>query len=308
MATTLTTDVASFMLAGLSKYFTENWDTWANEYAQWTTVRGDPKLTGIYQQVGNLSAAEVMGENDPVGIETISQNYQTTITVDQIGRGLAVSLRAAKGDLYNLLGEGKMRELLRALKVKMEQISIKPWDDAFSVNQVDGVPMCSAVKPCADSGATYLTLATGALDAAAGAASIKTALQYMASQKNAQGDPFVAIADTFGTHAMNQVNTEALFGSALIPFQASTSGTQIQTKNTLPRLRPVYSHYTANSDNWFLWDSKIDHVVSQHLDNMASPMIETHKDPDTKATIADAVFFWGAASLPNPGIVGSSGA
>ena len=309
MATILTNDISRFILAGISKYFDDNFKTWPKEYDQWTTVLGSDQLTGKYENFGNLPKAKDMLENEAFAFHTANETYETTITSEQKGIGYAVSLLAQKGDLYGILNELKKMELMRSMLTKLELISIKPWDDAFSVNQVDGVPMCSNAKPCADSPDTFFTLATGALDATLGHSNVNTALKYMAQQKNSQGDPFVAVPDTLGTHAINQVSVEALLGSDLVPFMTST-GLNLQSKNTLPRMRAIYSHYISagNNDNWFVFDSKIPHVISQHLNNTPSPVVDVAENFQNKAAEATIHMFWGAASLPNPGVVGSSGA
>ena len=309
MATTLTNDISRFILAGISKYFDDNFKTWPKEYDQWTTVTGSDQLTGKYENFGNLPKAKAMLENESFAFHSANETYETTITCEEIGIGWAASLLAQKGDLYGILNDFKKMELMRSLLTKLELISIKPWDDAFSVNQVDGVPMCSAAKPCADSAETFYTLATGAFDATLGHANVNGALKYLAQQKNSQGDPFVAIADTFATHAINQVSAEALFGSAEVPFMTST-GLSLQTKNALPRMRVIYSHYMAatNNDNWFVYDSRVPHVISQYMNNTPSPVVDVAENFNNKAAEATIYHLWGAASLPNPGLVGSSGA
>lgn len=310
MATTISTDLSKFMIAGLDKYFSENWTIHPAEYKQWTKVRAFQKLVNYLQNMGNLAVAEEITENNPIPYDTLNESVQTSLTLKQYGQGVSFSWLAQKGDLYGVIDEGKMKELMNAMVRKLEALAIKPWDEAFDTNQADGAPMCSSTKPCLESGDTYITkLASGGtLDASGtGATNIKTALQYMAKQKNAMGQPFVAKANTIGTHAANQVSVEALFGSTLVPFVTSTAG-HLQTANTLPRMAPVYSHYLAQDDYWFIWDNDIDHVVSGHFADMPSPQTETEKDFDTKALKANVVYGFGVASLPNAGIVGSSGA
>lgn len=305
MATTLSNDISKFLLAGLNKYFTENWETWPTEYSLWTKVVSQDKLVGLYQNIGNIPSAEVIGEGNNIPFGVLSETVQTSLSLDEIGVGISFTLKATKGDLYSIVSDAQKMELMRALKDKMEQMSIKPYDDAFDVNQADGVPMCSLVKPCLDSGDTYLTkLNGGGIIGAAGAANIKTAIQYMSVQKNAQGRPFPARPDVIKTHAYNQMDVEAVFGSQLVPFTTAAT----QTQNTIPRMKAAYSHYIGQTDYWFLEDSRVDHVISAYKNDMPTPETAYQENFHNADKEARVVFLWGSVSLPNPAVVGSSGA
>jgi hypothetical protein len=187
----------------------------------------------------------------------------------------------------------------------LEEVGIKPWDDAFTVNLSNGVPACSGSIPCSDTtggtNVTYSNLATGALSYA----NIKAGLKLFPKAKNAQGYPVPTKPNKIKTHALNQMDIQEIFNSATFP----STTTDTSQKNVLPQLEPVFSNYITSTTAWFLEDDRPDrpHGICQYLNSCPSPESKMEEFEKTRSYGLSTGFFMGAGMLPNIGLVGSTG-
>jgi hypothetical protein len=306
-----TTDISRFLLAKFQRYYHPNWESHPKEYAMWNTMKGSDTLIGYYDTIGNLAAAAVMTDGADFDIGAIVQAYETSIESVQYGKGFGITLKAMKAaqNKSDVITASKVYALSKAMLVALEALGIKPWDDAFTVNLADGVPMCSNSHPCKDTvggtNETYDNLTTGSFYGSGGYDNLLAGLELFATMKDHQGKPVPSVPDTFKTHAFNQYQTKAVFESTLVPFEA----TQTNTKNILPGLKPVFSNYLTSKTAWWVEDTSPDrpHGIFQYLNSCPVPENHVDRDIDNGGYVATTAFFAGASAVPNVGIVGSTG-
>jgi phage major head subunit gpT-like protein len=116
-------------------------------------------------------------------------------------------------------------------------------DDAFTVNQYDGVPLCDDAHPNrGDVGGTQSNLATGALTDA----NLKSGLVLFRKQKDEAGKQIMSRAKKLVVHQAQQ------FNAATILQSTGQSGTANNDKNTVPNLELVELDFITSETAWFL--------------------------------------------------------
>lgn len=132
----------------------------------------------------------------------------------------------------------------RAGRNTVEQNSVSLLDNAFTVNQYDGFPLCSANHPYRKTGVSGVqtNLATGAITDV----NIKNGINLFNTLNDEAGKRIRMRPSKFITHANNQFEFATVFESSL------RAGTANNDKNTLPSLEFVGSTFMASETAWFL--------------------------------------------------------
>ena len=299
MAFMITDDIKRMIEVGQKEIFEENFNMFPIEYPNFTTEKKATKETETYDSMGNLKAAEVKPEGDSIQYGKVVQAYQTSITNETIANGYAHSLEAIKYDLYGVVNSIKAKELSRTMREKEEGEGIRMFDEAFTVNLADGVPLCSNSKPLKNvAGAFNDTLAT--------AGSItspdvhKAMFKMFVSFKNHQNGPMKSSPTNGMTHAYNMLDIEEIYGSQNKPGEISN------TKNVLPKLSWSYSNYLTSLTAFFMYDKRFEHALIQWF--MKTDFDTDEDRTNTKNVYLNAIAMYKGGALPNIGIVGNEGA
>lgn len=296
---TLKSDISRFIVAGVNDIFTKNWESYPVQHSTYTTAKKATKETMIYDSVGNLKPAVTMQESEAFQYGKVNQAYETRITVEQIGNGISYSLKGRKFDLYNTIDESKVKELAHTMRDIEEEKAADPWNDAFTVNLADGVPMCSNSKPLLHvPGQFNDTLTTGACTGASGYDNIKLGVKMFSRFKNHQNKPMKSYPDKILTHEVQMMDLEEILSAQKVAYEFSN------TPNKLPKLSPVYSRWLDSETAWFLIDSRFEHVLWLTHTGITMEWEENFQNKDLEGTIYELV---AAGALPNIGVVGSLG-
>lgn len=299
MAVTSLSDISRFIVAGVDDIFTANYEAYPTQYPQYTVARKATKETMIHDGIGNLAPAVEMQESEDFSYNKLTQTWQTTIKMKQIGNGFSVSLKARKFNLYDALDEGKIKELAHTIRDKEEEEAIEPWDDAFTVNQADGYPICSDTKPLYNTTATNDTLATGSCTGASGYDNIKAAVKLFSSMKNHQGKPKATYPNKIFTKDINMMDLEEVLDAKMKPFEQSN------TPQRLPKLTPIYTRWLTSDTAWFLLDDKYNPVIRYTHTGITQDTEEDFDNKDLKMTIYELLAT--GAIVATFGTVGSLG-
>ena len=299
MAYTVTSDISRMLEVGLKEVFTKNFDAFPLEYTNFVTEKSSNKQTEKYDSVGNLKKAGEKVEGDSISYGTIEQAYQTSIQNRTVANGFAVTMESLKYDLYSVLEGARAKELARTMRVAEEERAIKRFDEAFTVNLADGVPLCSNSKPLKNlPGSFNDTLATAS--SLTNPENHKSAIKQFSDFKNHRGGYMKTFPNKGLTHIQNMMDIEEIYGSDKKANEISN------TKNSLPKIKWDYSTYLADTNAWFLYDSAFEHVLFQWFEKT---MFEMDKDIiNTKNHYFNAIAIYETGVLPNIGIVGNQGA
>lgn len=302
-----TTMNSRFLLLAFNRWFRANWTKFPQQYKQWNTMIGCDALTGTYDSMGNLADAITMADGADFDIGGMSQAYQTSITAVQIGKGWGITYKNQKAaaNLSDLVPASKAYNVVKSMQNAIEILAITVWDNAFTVNLADGVPLCSNSHPCFDlvggTGLVWDNLETGALSYA----TLQAGLQLFATFKDHQGKPAPSMADVIKTHAWNQAAVKIILESSFVP-STSASASAI---NPTPNLRPVFSNYLTSKTAWFVEDSSPDrpHGICQYLNGVPEPENKVEYNYLNRDYIVTSAYFIGCNAVPNIGLVGSTG-
>jgi len=296
MAYTQLSQISRAIVLGVNDWFTANFDAYAVQYPQYTKTVNSTLETEKYDSMANLAPVSEIAEGANFDFGSVEQAYETQVKNTKFGGGIQFTVESLAYDKYQLLIEAKAKELMHIIRDKEEELGVKAYDEAFTVNLADGVPLCDNSHPLYNTSGTNDTLITGALTPD----NVKAASQQFAQFKNHQGKPMRAFPDQLMTHEFNMITVEEILNSRNKAYEMSN------TENRLPALRPAYSRYLTSTTAWFLRDTKFDHSVIQFYQGYRNKM-DWEEDFDNKNLKGTIYFLGNAAGLPRPGIVGSLG-
>ena len=297
MAYTMTSDISRMIVEGQKEIFTKNFESIPVEYTQFTTPKSSKKKTETYDSMGNLKAAGEKIEGGEIKYGKVDQAYQTSITNKTWANGYSVTLEATKFDLYGVINSIKAKELARTMRDLEEANAIVHFDNAFTTNLADGVPLCSNSKPLVNSASTNDTLAT--TSSLKVPENHKTMIKMFSAFKNHAGGKMKSYPDSGLTHVENMLDIEEIYGSDKKANEISN------TKNSLPKISWKYSTYLASTTAWFMMDSKFEHVLFQKF---MDTVFDSDEDKiSTKNMYLNAIAIYNTGCLANIGIVGNVG-
>jgi hypothetical protein len=209
-----------FMRNEVSNQHNETYQSFAGTTA-WTQKN---EMSNADEQTFNL-ADLIVTEHTPYGAEVImSREYIADQRYNEIM------------DLARDIGDGG--------RTRVEENCISVLDDAFTVNQYDGVPLFSASHPYRKTGLAGVqsNLATGALSDT----TVKAGINLFNTINDESGKRKVFNPSKLITHKDNQFTVATIFQSS------QRSGTANNDKNVLPDMEFCYSNYLASTTAWFL--------------------------------------------------------
>lgn len=302
MAVGLTADISRMVVLGNKEVFTGNFDTVPREYQGYTTAKTASKKTEYYDSMGNLAAGYEKTENMTLTYSKVVQAYQTSCAIKGWANGYAHSKESIMFDLFNVINSVKAKELARTMLDLEEARAIRHLDNAFATDTLaDGVYLCSATHPCKDASGTYNDTLLDAVTM--GPDAIKAGIQSFVDFKNHQGGPMVSFPDRFITHKWNMMTYEEIFGSPNQAYEMSN------TKNVIPRLKPVYLTRLTSKTAYFFEDSTYEHIIFQRFKGAALEFNNAeNKVTNPGDMYINAIDYYNTCVLPNIGIAGSAGA
>jgi len=297
MAYTQFSDVSRAAILGVTDFFTNNFESYPKQYPEFVTQVTSTLETEKHDSMGNIGGVVLKPEGSAIGFKSIEQAYETQIQNKTYANGISFTKESMVYDKYKVTAEAKAKELMRTMVEFEETLAITPYNNAFTVNLADAVPMCSDSKPLKNAAGQFNdTLVTGALTPD----NVKAGMIAFYRFKNHAGGPMRAWASKLMTHEVNMFTVEEILGSQNKAYELSN------TKNTLPKLRPVYSRYLTSETAWFLIDDNFDHVILQFYQGERNKM-DWEEDFDTKNLKGTITTIANSKGLPNIGIVGSLG-
>lgn len=301
MAYTITSDISRSIAAKQKEYFYNSYETWPVEYPALCTEMTGVKETETFDTMGNLGAAYVKTEGDPLTYKSIAQAYQTSVKSQTVGNGFAFTVESMKFDLNGCLDTAKSKELIRTMRDYEEQTVITRYDNAFATDTLsNGVFKCSDSVPCKDAPGTLNdTLATAS--SLSDPDNHQAMLQMFTQFKNHQGKPMPSYATDGMTHALNQFAIQEVYAPGKKPAETSN------TTNVLPGAGITwhYSHYLSDTNAWFMWDKKFIHAI---LVWWMKTQFTDEIDFDTKNLKLAAMAMFNSCMTTNVGFVGNVGA
>jgi len=280
-------------------------------YPQISTEIQEPKLIGLYDTLGDLTAAEVKAERDTISFDSIGQGYQTTITSQTISKGVDASREKLEYDLYKTVNRSFGAPMIRVMLQKKEKAIADLYNDGFATTTgADGVYIFSATHPLLSSAEHNNNLATGALTTD----NLIAGKNKFLDIKDQAGGQFDTRATTLLINDHMQYRAMQILESQLVAFELSN------TKNVANSLNPVrvvsnpYIDFTAGTGGaadtspWFLIDDSLEDAGAI-LQTKKSIWLETEWLKSSQVYRGMCFEMYGTGMIsPGYRVVGSTGA
>ena len=227
----------------IDEVFFEAWDEEPEEWSKFARDEKSNQHNETYQSYAGTTNWQVKNEMQNANQDTFQ--LADLIVTDHTPYGVEIILSREMIDdqKYDEVME-MTRDAGHAGRNTVEQNTVGLLDNAFSVNQYDGVPMISASHPYRKTGLSGVqsNLATGALNDT----NIKAGLNLFNELNDEAGKRIKMNPAKFITHKNNQWDVQTVFNSTL------RSGTGNNDKNVLPDLEFVFSTFMESKTAWFL--------------------------------------------------------
>lgn len=227
----------------IDETFFEAWDEEPEEWSKFLRDEKSNQHNETYQSYAGTANWQQKNEMQNANQDTFELADLIVTEHTPYGVEIIMSREMIDDSKYDEVME-MTRDAGHAGRNTVEANSALVLDNAFTVNEYDGVPLCSASHPYRKTGVagTQSNLATGALSDT----NIKTGLNLFNSLNDEAGKRIRMRADKLITHANNQWDVATIFNSSL------RSGTGNNDKNVLPNLEFVFSTFMTSETSWFL--------------------------------------------------------
>jgi hypothetical protein len=227
----------------IDETFFEAWDEEPEEWPKYLRNETSNQHNETYQSYAGISNWKPKAEMQNAQQDTF--NLADLIVTEHTPFGVEVVLSR------EMIADSKYDEVMEmtrdaghAGRNTVEENSATVLDNAFTVDQYDGEPMCSASHPYRKTGVSGVqtNLASGALSDT----NIKAGINLFNSLNDEAVKRIRMRPNKLITHANNQWDVATIFESSL------RSGTANNDKNVLPSMEFVYSTFMASQTAWFL--------------------------------------------------------
>lgn len=246
--THISSDWGDLLLPGLRDVFYNTYNEMPTEFSKIFKVKDSKQASEKELGMGAMQAwGERVNETDNVAYQKIGEGLLRTYTHKEFASGFAVGKRLYEDELYGVIN-GMAEDLGRAGRTKVETDAAGLFNDAFTTNLYDSVPLISASHPYeGGKSGTQSNLVEGALSDT----TLKQAITKMRGLNDNGGKKIVFTPDTL-------IVPPALEWLAMELTQSTNKpGTADNDINTLSgKLKVMVYDYLTDDDAWFVVDSK----------------------------------------------------
>ena len=241
-----TSQFQNLYLKKIDKTFFEAWDEESEQWSRYLKAETSSQNAEVTQ---NFAGIAKWSKKDELANPT-EQKFKLGDIITTTHQPFAVTVvmsREQVDDSKYKEVEGMTRDAGHAGRETLESECIGVLDNAFTVNQYDGVPLCSDSHPNrGDAGGVQDNLHSGALSDA----TLKTGLTLFRQQKDESGKQILARPKKLIIHQSKQFLAATILQSTL------QSGTPNNDKNVLPALEIVDLDFMSSTTAWFLQGSR----------------------------------------------------
>lgn len=227
----------------LDRVFFESWDRVEEQWPKFLQNEKGDSNNHTTQIIAGIDSWTKRGaENVNATEKKIVQGPLNMKTYDAFDIEVVMSREQINDEKYGEV-EKMVKDAGAAGRDTVERDCASVLDDAFTVNQYDGKPLCSATHPnFGEQGGTQSNLMTGALTDA----NLRLGLTLFREQKDEAGKQIQARPKKLIIRQNQQ------FDAAVILHSTQVSGTDHNDKNPLPILQIVDLDFIESSTAWFI--------------------------------------------------------
>lgn len=200
--------------------------------------------TQTTEQTG-VGVASLIPEGGSMVYDDIAQGNQKTFTFAKYGIGVKVTEEMIEDDKWDQVSD-IYRSLGASIHHIRQQLFFDNYNNGFSVNGYDGVPLFSTAHPLVKAGGTQAN--TFSVQADLSDASLKDALTVIANWLTHEG------LKTYYQAKDLLVSTAGIYDAKILTNSDYRPGTANNDTNVLKdyNIKPTYSPYLSDTDAWFL--------------------------------------------------------
>lgn len=289
----ITKDNENLYLKKIDTVFFESYDEEPEQWSKYLNDKNSDQYAEIVQRMVGLGKWEEKAEMQNATEDRYRLGDLITTTHKPFGKQVVMSREQVKDQKYGEI-EDMSRDSGHAARETVEAECVKVLDDAFTVNQYDGKPLCDDAHPYKNSSSTWDNKLTGGLTDA----NLRSGLVLFRKQKDEAQKQIMQRPSKLITHQANQ------FAAAVILQSAQVSGTANNDKNPLPTLEIVELDFLASETAWFLQGKR--HRL-QHYWREAVEWLREEKMRDNGSWVWNGYFRHSTAVEDSRGIIGSAG-
>lgn len=163
--------IAKELLPGLNAVFGIEYGSVEDEHKPLYEIESSDRAFEEEVLFTGFGAAPTKGEGAAVVYDDASESYTSRYTNETVALAFAVTEEAMEDNLYDTFAKLRAKGLARAMGSTKQQKAADLYNNGFTTNQGDGVPMFSAAHPVTGTGTvtnitTAAAIAEGTIEAA----------------------------------------------------------------------------------------------------------------------------------------------
>ena len=163
--------IAKELLPGLNAVFGIEYGSVDDEFKPLYEIESSDRAFEEEVLFTGFGAAPTKGEGAAVVYDDASESYTSRYTNETVALAFAVTEEAMEDNLYDTFAKLRAKGLARAMASTKQQKAADLYNNGFTTNQGDGVPMFSAAHPVTGTGTvtnitTAAAIAEGTIEAA----------------------------------------------------------------------------------------------------------------------------------------------
>ena len=163
--------IAKELLPGLNAVFGIEYGSGEDEHKPLYEIESSDRAFEEEVLFTGFGAAPTKGEGAAVVYDDASESYTSRYTNETVALAFAVTEEAMEDNLYDTFAKLRAKGLARAMASTKQQKAADLYNNGFTTNQGDGVPMFSAAHPVTGTGTvtnitTAAAIAEGTIEAA----------------------------------------------------------------------------------------------------------------------------------------------
>lgn len=256
-----------------------------------------------HSQVSALSAASEVGEGEEIPQDRVYQGYSKTFKSRKFGVLLATSQESIDDERFDSISKNAYK-LGVSMRSAVEVDGASVFNNGFSTNGNDGVPLFSASHPLLAPGAG-LSSNIMSTPADLSATSLKDMITVFKKQKDTAGNKIMIKPRYLLVPSELEYLAFELVRTTYSPNDANNNLSSIGPQG-LYRLDPVCWEFLTDNDATFLLGEKSDHEIRHYWSK--HPEIKQSIDFKSDVALTRMLSRWDVGYADWRGVVGNAGA
>jgi hypothetical protein len=253
MAQITTGQIVAFLDANLNEGWQDGLKRWPEEYAQVAKVSDSTKSAEKDSYESGFGAMPAKPEGQAATYDTLIPGVDKTYVHTTYALGYEITEEAIEDNLNTPETFAKLPQALNGAAMETVEVSFfNIFNNGFSTNGFDGVPLFSASHPLLSGGTQSNTPST---QADLSVTSLQNGITAFGQFKDERGLNKACYAKKLMVGVANQFVVEELLKSEYKPYTANNERNAIMSHD----LVSFVSHYLTDDDAWFLLGE--DHMI-----------------------------------------------